>query len=168
MTETEQRKKIVDVARSWLHTPFHDNQGVKHCGVDCLYFLVRVYEEACVVGPIKVPHYSPQIYLNNLGDDTYLKAVLGYTREITEAEIQPGDLVLFKLAKSWAHGGIIERWPDSIIHPFRPHGVMCSAAWEGFLKNRERRVFSLFHPDGTVVAPGQQPEGTNDSCHSKQ
>lgn len=155
MTEYEQRQKIVAVAKSWLGTPFVDNQGLKGCGVDCLYFLVRVYEEACNVGPIDIPYYSPQIYLNNLGDDSYLKGILDHAREISEIEARPGDLVLFKIAQSFAHGGIIERWPDSIIHPLRPHGVMCSAAWEGFVKHRQRRFFSLFNRDGTTIVPGK-------------
>jgi hypothetical protein len=138
------RARIVDVAKSWLNTPFVDNQGLKHCGVDCAYLLARVMEEAGICGRITIPHYSPQIYLNRLGDDTYIRLLSEHAREIEERDVKPGDFVLFKQAQSYTHGGIIERWPDSIIHPLRPHGVMCSAAWEGFLKLRPRKFFSVF------------------------
>jgi hypothetical protein len=141
------RARIVDVAKSWLGTPFVDNQGLKHCGVDCAYLLARVMEEAGICGRITIPHYSPQIYLNRLGDDTYIRLLSQCAREIEEREVKPGDFVLYKQAQSYTHGGIIERWPDSIIHPLRPHGVMCSAAWEGFLKLRAHKFFSVFGKD---------------------
>ncbi len=144
MTEVERRGLVIAIARTWLGTPFVDNQGLKGCGVDCAYFLARVMEEAGLTAPIEIPHYSPQIYLNRLGDETYLRMLLQYAREIKESDVKPGDFVLYKQAESYTHGGIIERWPDAIIHPLRPHGVMYSAAWEGFLKNRPHRFFSVF------------------------
>lgn len=142
--ESVLRARIVEVARTWLNTPFVDGQGLKHHGVDCAYFLVRVAEEAGLVGRIELPAYSPQIYLHKLGDDTYERIIRQYAREITESQVQAGDIVLYKVAKSYTHGGIIASWPDTVIHPIRPHGVVCSSANEGFVQGRAHRFFSAF------------------------
>jgi hypothetical protein len=144
MTQAERRGQIIMIARSWLGTPFVDGQGLKGCGVDCAYLLARVHEEARMIAPVEIPYYSPQIYLHKIGDDTYLNILLQYAREIQESEIKPADIVVYKQAKSFTHGGIIERWPDCIIHPIRPHGVICSSAKEGFLHGRERKFFTVF------------------------
>jgi len=142
--ESSVRKRIVDVAETWLGTPFHDNQGLKHHGVDCAHLVAKVYEEAGCIPHVDLPRYSPQIYLHKLGDRSYLDKILEYAREISLSDVKPGDVVLYKVAKSFTHGAIIERWPDCIIHPIRPHGVICSAAFEGFVARREHRFFSFF------------------------
>jgi hypothetical protein len=144
MTEAERRGQIIAIARSWLGTPFVDGQGLKRCGVDCAYLLARVHEEAGLVAKVEIPYYSPQVYLHRLGDDTYLKMLLEYAHEITEAEVKPADIVVYKQARSFTHGGIVESWPDKLIHPIRPHGVIYSSANEGFLQRREHRFFSIF------------------------
>jgi hypothetical protein len=138
------RARTIEIARTWLGTPFVDGQGLKHHGVDCAYFLARIHEEIGLVDHVDIPYYSPQIYLHKLGDDTYLRILLGYAHEISESQVRTGDMVLYKVAKSFTHGGIIESWPDKIIHPIQPHGVIYSSANEGFVKDREHRFFSIF------------------------
>jgi hypothetical protein len=129
-------------------TPFCDGQGLKHCGVDCAHLPALIYEEAGVIGHVDIPYYSPQCYLhkkkNGTWDDTYIKILLQYAHEITEPEVKQGDFVLYKQAHSYTHGGIIISWPDKIIHPIKPHGVIYSSANEGFLWRRAHRFFSVF------------------------
>jgi hypothetical protein len=69
-------------------------------------------------------------------------------REITEAEVLPADLVLYKVAASWTHLAFVIHWPDYLLHPIKGLGVIGSASNEGFLNNRPRRFF-------TLVPPGQ-------------
>ena len=138
------REHIIEVAKSWMLTPFIDGQGLKKCGVDCAYFLARVAEESGATARIELPAYSPQVYLHRKGDTTYLDLMKQYAREIAECEVKPADMVLYKVAASYTHGGIIISWPDSIIHPIRPHGVICSSANEGFVKFRDKKFFSVF------------------------
>ena len=146
--EREQRTRIVATAKSWLKTPFVDGQGLKGCGVDCAFLLARTAEEAGIAEHIEIPYYSPQVYMHKKSDgtwdDTYLKFILQYAQEIEESEVQPGDFVLYRQYHSYTHGGVIESWPDSIIHPIRPHGVICSSAKEGFLHGRKHKFFSVF------------------------
>lgn len=151
------REAIVKEARSWARTPYHDHAGIKHVGVDCAYFPLRVYQS---VGKIpanfEVPYYSPQQWLNSpsqkdkfhlkFEDTTFLDIVLRFAkREITEAEVKPGDFVIYKVAASWTHGGIVVEWPNYVLHPIKGLGVIGShGSKEGFLLNRPRRFFSVF------------------------
>jgi hypothetical protein len=144
LTETEWRSRIIAEARTWLSTPFVDGQGLKGAGVDCAYLLARVHEGVGLVDRVEIPYYSPQIFLHKLGDDGYLKIISQYAHEISEADVRPGDMVLYRVARSFTHGGIIESWPDKIIHPIRPHGVIYSSADEGFVFRRPRKFFSVF------------------------
>jgi len=153
MTELDLRARIIDVARTWLNTPFIDCASLKGFGVDCAHFPAAVATEVGIFAGVEIPSYSPQIYLHKrpdgTWDDTYEKIILRYTREIREAEVKPGDIVLYQVAHSYTHGGIIESWPDKIIHPIRPHGVIYSSANEGFVKYRKHRFFSIFARTGS-------------------
>jgi cell wall-associated NlpC family hydrolase len=151
------REQIVKEALSWAGTKYHDHAGIKHIGVDCAFFPLRVYQS---VGRIPldfvVPYYSPQQWLNSpsqrdkfslkFEDKTFLNIVLQFAkREIMEREVQPGDFVIYKVAASWTHGGIIIHWPEYVLHPIVGQGVVGShGSQEGFLVNRQRRFFSVF------------------------
>lgn len=148
------RLKIIREALSWLNTPYHDHAGCKGFGVDCAYFPLRVYSAAGLIPTdFEPPKYSPQQWLNSkvqkdklhlkFEDRTFLDIVLKFAkREIDVSEIKPGDFVIYKVAASWTHGGIIINWPDFILHPLKERGVIGSHGLnEGFLKNRPHRFF---------------------------
>jgi cell wall-associated NlpC family hydrolase len=151
------RPQIVKEACSWIPTDYVDHAGVKHCGCDCAFFPLRVYQ---AVGRIPkdftVPYYSPQQWLNSpsqkdkfklkFEDRTFLDIVLKFAkREITEVEVLPGDFVIYKVAASWTHGAIVIHWPEYVLHPIVGRGIIGShGTEEGFFKNRQRRFFSVF------------------------
>jgi len=150
------REQIVAEAMTWCGTPYHDHAGVKGCGVDCAYFPLRVYQALNLVDKeFEPPRYSPQQWLNSpsqtdknklrFEDRTFLEVVTKLTkREITEVEVQPGDFVIYKVAASWTHGGIVISWPDFVLHPIKNRGVIGSHGLnEGFLIRRPHRFFSV-------------------------
>ena len=154
------RQQIVAEALSWRGTPYHDHAGVKYCGVDCAFFPLRVFQAVDrIPKDFVVPYYSPQQWLNSpsqkdkfnlkFEDKTFLNIVLKFARqEITEDEVKPGDFVIYKVAASWTHGGIVVHWPEYILHPIKGLGVVGSHGTnEGFLLNRPRRFFSVFSPE---------------------
>lgn len=148
---------MVQEALAWLPTPYADHAGIKHIGVDCAFFPLKVFQ---AVGRIPldfvVPDYSPQKWLNSpsqkdkyhlrFEDTTFLDIVLKFAkREIYEEEVLPGDFVIYKVAASWTHGGIIIKWPEYILHPIVDRGLVGSHGInEGFLLKRPRRFFSVF------------------------
>lgn len=151
------RKQIVVESLDWRNTPYHDHAGIKHIGVDCAFFPLRVFQAAGrIPKDFIVPNYSPQQWLNSpsqkdkfhlkFEDTTFLDVVLRFAkREIKEHEVLPGDFVIYKVAASWTHGGIIIKWPEYILHPIKGLGVVGSHGTnEGFLLGRPRRFFSVF------------------------
>jgi len=83
-------------------------------------------------------------WLSKQEDRTYLNMVLQFFDEITEQEVAPGDLILYKLCASWTHRAIVARWPDYVIHAVKDLGkVVGSHAWAGKLKGNPIRFFRI-------------------------
>lgn len=120
MGEREERLRVVMVALSWVGTPYHDCARIKGAGVDCAMLVAAVFEEAGIEPPIDIPRYSPQWYLHQ-DAELYLEKVLSRAVETTELEAKPGDVVLYKFGRCFAHGGIIidPGWPY-IVHAYKP------------------------------------------------
>lgn len=119
-TEREERQRVVSVARSFLGTPYHDMGRIKGVGVDCATVIAMVFEEAGLEGEFAIPNYSPQWYMHR-NEELYLKQVLDRALEIAEADALPGDVVLYRFGRCFAHGAIIvdPGWP-TVIHAHRP------------------------------------------------
>jgi cell wall-associated NlpC family hydrolase len=145
-TEREIRDRIVEVAMTWLNTPFVDQQGVKGVGVDCAYFPIRVCAEVGLIENFNPDYYSPQLMLHSDNDRTYIETVEKCGgHQIEESAVKPGDLVLYFVSRTYAHGGIVISWPDVVIHPLKNRGVVLSHGTnEGFFQRRKRLFFSVF------------------------
>lgn len=112
------RSAIVSAARSWLGTPYHHAADVKGAGVDCAMILVRVYVDLGLVEPFDPRPYTKDWFLHR-DDERYMGHLLARAREV--AEPQPGDVMLFKIGRCFAHGGIVtSAAPLTIIHAFAP------------------------------------------------
>lgn len=130
--EVEARARVGRVALEYLGTPFHDNGEVKGAGVDCATFLKRAFEEAGVVAPFKLDHYSPQFFLHQ-SEERYIgwvERVGG--REIAQDEAKPGDIALFKIGLCFAHGALI-------IEPGWPHIVHAHSGYKRVIRGDGNR-----------------------------
>jgi cell wall-associated NlpC family hydrolase len=150
------REQIVLEALSWIDTPYADHAGIKHCGCDCAFFPLRLCQ-AVGRAPLDfaVPKYSPQQWINSKDQIDKMKLrVVDHTmedivvrlahREITEAEVLPGDFVLYKVLASWTHLAVIIHWPDYVLHPVVGLGVIGShGTAEGFWERAPRRFFTI-------------------------
>ena len=135
---------IVAEAKSWLGTPYHHGGRVKRAGCDCATFIAEVAIALGLIPNIDIPRESGAHFLEN-ADPRYLETVLQYADEIPEADIQPGDLVLYR-RRDWpifSHGGIVASWPDALIHASRLYGVVMEHGTQGAFLYWERRVFRL-------------------------
>lgn len=114
-TEVEIREAILEEAKSWLGTPFHDDARIKGVGVDCAQFVAACYLASGAVDHFEIPHYTSQWFLHN--DEEKLRDfVLRFGKQIDEEAVKPGDLVLFKIGRAFGHAAIIVDWPNMIIH----------------------------------------------------
>jgi len=136
------RAKIIAVARSWIGTPFHNLASKKGVGVDCAHFLREVYVEAGVIEPFEIKPYTPQFMLHS-DDPKFESYVVRFGEEIAETAVKPGDVVLYKIGRSFCHGAIIVEWPRAIIHAFKSYGrVVESGARESDLLRLKVKFFS--------------------------
>lgn len=151
MTEEEHRALVVEIARSWLRTPYHNEARLKGAGVDCGQLLIAVYAEAGICPEFETGHYSFDWAQHN-EDPRYLNFVRQYGREFEGPPLH-GDAVLWKFGRAFSHGAIVEQWPNRIIHAVVGHGCLYGDAdkeqllnWigkpTGVQKPRERLFFT--------------------------
>lgn len=116
LDEATERAAVDRVARSWIGTPFHDMGEIKGGGVDCAKLLKCVYVEAGIIRDFVIAPYSPQHFLHS-GEERFLSIVAGLAHEIEPAAVKTGDIVLYRIAKAFAHGAIVVApgWPH-IVH----------------------------------------------------
>lgn len=138
----EQRQRIVDVALSWTGTPYRGWTCKKGVGADCGQFLRGVFIEAGFFREIPAPaNYSLQAAQHRHTSE-YRDIVETYMRPIAESEVLPGDVVLFKVGKGFAHSAIVKSWPDYVIHSLERYGV---TAGHATANSRFARLPKLFY-----------------------
>ena len=143
-TEAEERQAVIDAARSWIGTPFHDCAAVRGAGIDCANLLARSFEEAGLTGPIDTGVYPPAWFLHR-DEERFAEFVLRYAREITESEAGPGDIVLYKYGRCFAHGAIIVEWPKLIVHAYKSARIVTEyRPFDGDLYGRPTRFFTIW------------------------
>jgi cell wall-associated NlpC family hydrolase len=154
MNVNEKRQKIVEIAASWLGTPYHTMGRLKSVGCDCLTLLVEIYTEAGIIPEIDIPYYPHDWHLHN-GTERYLNGLLAYSHEIATSPLS-GDIVLWKFGRCYSHGAIVIEWP-TIIHAYTGRACVLenaeSANWLNYIgengiesgKIRPKRFFSVFN-----------------------
>lgn len=114
------RQAIEDEARRWLGTPYHSHARVLGIGVDCAQLPIAVYSALGLI-PELAPKYAADWHMHH-SEEQYVAAVLEYAVEITMAEVQQGDLILWRFGRAFSHGGIVTTLPR-VIHALIGHGV---------------------------------------------
>lgn len=151
--EQQQREKVVEVAKSYLRTPYRHMGRVKGQGVDCLTLLAEVFTDAGLINRPEIEFY-PQDFMHHRDVERYVEGLLQYAEEV-EGEPQPGDIVLWKFGRVFSHAAIVVKWPQ-IIHAKIGECVSLDDAeastWLGFVgepingqgKPRPRKCFSFW------------------------
>jgi len=123
LSEAEGRAAVVAAARRWLGTPYHHMADLPGLGVDCAMILVRVFCDLGLVEPFDPRPYTMDWMLHR-DDERYLGFLLARAREVppsTGSGPEPGDVVLFRVGRCFAHGGIVTAsQPLTMIHAFAP------------------------------------------------
>ena len=97
--------KIVEVARSWIGTPYHHQASLKGTGCDCLGLVRGVWREVTGQDHEKLPPYSPDWGEVNSRETLYEGAAqylleVDLTHPVRSQRItrtQEGDVVLFRM-----------------------------------------------------------------------
>jgi len=144
--EQTQREAVLKEAREWIGTPYRHEGRIKgyRGGVDCGQILACIFENAGMRSKITTTSYPMQWALHQ-HEELYIKELKKYAREITEDEVLPADIVIYKVAHTFSHGAIVmEPWPGQILHSVNGLGVIYSdASREGFLKQVTKRAGAI-------------------------
>jgi NlpC/P60 family putative phage cell wall peptidase len=101
-------ERVVQIARSWIGTPYVHQASVKGVGCDCLGLLRGVWRELRGEEPEAPPPYSPD-WSDASGEETLYIALSRHLREIDKRGIAPGDIALFRMIPNGPakHCGIV-------------------------------------------------------------
>jgi hypothetical protein len=124
--ETWQRKQIVDVAKSFIGTPYRRGGSLKGIGVDCGTFLLEVLRE-CELASNEDLSALVGDFWNHGAEEKYLLRVARHARKVLEtvcrpsSKIEAGNFIVTKMEHSqhFCHGAIVLDWP-LIVHCIHP------------------------------------------------
>jgi hypothetical protein len=142
---TTERAHIVEVAKSWYHTPYRTHTCLKGVGADCGQLLKGVFMEAGHQPEDGVPtpkDYSPRVYLHRKSTE-YKDMIEKYFREIPESEVLSGDIVVYQLGWAFAHAAIIAKWPEHVIHSLEKEGVHAGHGMNNKFSRLPRKFYTL-------------------------
>lgn len=136
------RKEIVEVARSWIGTPYHHQASLRGIGTDCLGLVRGVYREVYDREAETPPDYSPD-WAEATGFETMLKAANRHLDKQSPGVMAQGDVVIFRLRSGMVakHAAIVSA-PQKMIHAIE--GVpVCEVVLSGWWKRHIAGVFSF-------------------------
>ncbi len=118
-----ERKRIVDVARTWIGTPYHHQAAVKGAGCDCLGLIRGVWLELYGSEPETPPPYTAD--WGEIGDKEFmLDAAKKHMKQIEIPSAKEGDVLMFRLREnSMAKHCSILSAKDMMIHAQIDSGV---------------------------------------------
>lgn len=118
LTEEAQRARVVALAKSWANppTPYHHAAAIRGQGVDCATLLHAVFKEAGMLGDVVLPPYSHQWHVHR-DEEKYTDFIRQFAPEVTGRAPLPGDIVVWRFHRCFAHGAIVTDWPR-IVHAF--------------------------------------------------
>jgi NlpC/P60 family putative phage cell wall peptidase len=118
MTEATQRQAVIAEAKSWLKTRYMPCADVKGAGVDCGMLLVRVFIDTGLCEPFEPRPYSKDWHLHR-SEEKYLGFITRFMHEVEPERVDLGDIVVFKIGRCYAHGGIVTMTePLTFIHAY--------------------------------------------------
>ena len=153
MTQVQASRELVrDCALAYERTPYHAAGRVKGVGVDCLTFIVGVYEDAQLIPKQNLPHYNALWHLHK-EEEKYIEAITRYCFEFNrEQDVwrnpQTGDLILYKMGRCFSHAVVVLEWPTRVIHARFLRNVYCTdPRIDADLRGRPRRFFTFWKDD---------------------
>jgi len=112
---------IPEIARSWIGTPYRDQQAVKGHGCDCLGLLRGIYEEVTGLSAPKPPPYT-RSWGEAQGEEKMLEAGINYL--VPTETVEVGSIIVFRMKPGCVakHCGIVIA-KDIMVHAHVVKGV---------------------------------------------
>lgn len=147
---TERAARVVDVARSWIGTPYRHQGCVRGAGADCLGLLRGIWGDLCGAEPEAVPPYTAD-WAEPGRDEALWNAARRWLVPRQAGTQSSGDVLLFRMRDGAIakHLGVAAQIGEaaSFIHAYSGHGVVESPLSEPWA----RRVVARFtFPEGVA------------------
>ncbi len=141
----DRQRRLVEVARSWLGTPFHPHAAIRGVGVDCVHLLAEIYRETGLFAGYELPRYTM-----GGGDHADVSLVISWLEahprfrriDLAFEALAAGDLVTFRLGRVAHHVGLV-LGDRTFLHAIRDCGVLESRIDE---KTYARRLLQAYRP----------------------
>ncbi|WP_354555740.1 DUF6950 family protein [Rhizobium aquaticum] len=127
MNPVKTSARILNAAAGWIGTPYRHQASLKGVGCDCLGLVRGLWRELCGEEPEEPGPYAPD-WAERGGAERLADAALRhFGPPIDRAEMQPGDILLFRFRPGVAakHLGIFAG-EGRFIHAYEPAGVVSS------------------------------------------
>jgi len=148
------RAALVEIAKTFVGTPYVLGARVKGAGIDCASFLGQCLIESglataeSVYGGLEVYHQDWHLHAP---DERYMLRLLRHAQKAMEgvasksSRIEPGNLLLCRAfgTRKYSHGGIVIKWP-MILHAIAPCVRWADATRDPMWAHREIAVFDPF------------------------
>jgi NlpC/P60 family putative phage cell wall peptidase len=90
------RALVVDAARAWIGTPYHHQASLRGVGTDCLGLVRGIWREVYGVDAEEPPAYTRD-WAEAASYETMLEAAARHLDAISALDVEPGDVVIFRL-----------------------------------------------------------------------
>lgn len=124
MNESSERARVVEIARTWLGTPYGHAMRVKGSATDCAFLLVETFHEAGLIPYLTsgsedsdIPFYPIDWHLHR-DEERYLKIIDRFAVKTETDSPLPADIALYQFGRTISHGAIVVDWPV-VIHAWR-------------------------------------------------
>ena len=141
------RDLIVEAAKEWAGTPYHDQASVKGAGCDCIGLIRGVWREIVGPEPEAMPPYTPD-WAEATGKETMHEFARRYLIEIDPSQFTRGDVLMFRMKKTGpAKHASIATADDMMMHAYQGANV-CETHIGKYWRNRLAYVFQFPGIDG--------------------
>jgi NlpC/P60 family putative phage cell wall peptidase len=140
MSATLTRARIVEAARAWIGTPYHHQASRRGIGTDCLGLVRGVWRDIYGSDAETPPAYSRD-WAESGGQETMLDAASRHLQRILLTDVEPGDVVVFRLRPGVVakHAAIIAS-ASTLIHAMEGAPV-CEVPFSNWWRRRIAGAF---------------------------
>jgi cell wall-associated NlpC family hydrolase len=151
------REEAVEVAKSWLGTPYMVRGAIKGECIDCATLLLEYLHEIGATEDIDVPMYKAD-WFHHTTDNRYLvqmsKRAILIAETICRGTIaaKPGDILLFSHQKKltvYTHGAIVIQWPK-VMHAVSPKVTLADATQDVLMGLKRVAILSPWKEETDV------------------
>ena len=142
----------VSIARTWIGTPYHHQASIRGVGADCIGLVRGVYRELAGREAEALPAYTRD-WAEATGEETLIAAGRRHLVEITPADAQPGDVLVFRYRGTSVakHAGILAT-PATMIHAMEGAPV-CEVTLSPWWRRRLAAAFAFPYLATRAAAP---------------